>query len=500
MRIQEFGGAWCRWRSVAALAITLGILLFALQSAAGEGEKLILFVQPEASPLAKTFDEKWAPKLEELADDLGIGFERFDIAARGVAPAGVHITPLIGFQSAQGESIYQGRYTTIDRVKNFVQTSRFMPQTGATLTREQLPVWQKGEVKIAAPLKITPVAGPGAASSPLTDPLIEEIHQAIAAVEPRFKWAEEVSLGKSDRQFYLDFYPYVSDESTLYLSMSLFSQFHCHEPIWSLPGVATTGPWSEAPALFAQGFAMAAAEIERQLAQSELGDGFDRVPQETAVVSWSDAGLSRPEADVRAGQHDSAVELTLPEDWEMDVAVQAERPAVQFSFPAPLDAYAGQVLDVQGELTLGPEKKVTSLRGKFVADPSTVTMGEPDLDAAIYSSILQIDAYPEASFEIESVSAEDAALEFGRVTAAVLNGRFTMKGQSIDLKVPASVEVFVGRDGRARLSIDGRWQIRLADPFAIDGPPGDAPANDTLIYRCHLVFAASGSKREFSLD
>ncbi len=43
-------------------------------------------------------------------------------------------------------------------------------------------------------------------------------------------------------------------------------------------------------------------------------------------------------------------------------------------------------------------------------------------------------------------------------------------------------------DGEPRLSIDGRWQVRLLDPFGIDGPPGDAPANDTLIYTCYLVF------------
>ncbi len=485
---------------MALLLLAISVSQAEAQADTASDETLILFLQHDPSPLAAAFEAETLPEIQTLADELGVTLLQRRVSRQGSAPVGVNITPLIVFQNHRGRSIYQGRYTTLDRVRNFVRTSRFLPQGDEPLVREDVPVWEVGGTRdaggamVATPIKITAfaTAGGGYLRTAASD-LDRRIREAIDAAEDRFTYRSRVELGRSDRMFYIDFYPYLDAEgqvgpgTKLYLGMAVFSQFHCHEPIWTLDGSALTGTWGEAPSVFADGFKLAAEEIARQLGESPLGDGFDTVPATVARVSWDAAGLTLPAPPAHASAQDLA-DAELVRDWVMDQDVQAERPAVQFAFPPPLDGYAGQALDVTGEFSLGVDNSLPEAGGTFRADPASVTMGESDLDAAIHGSMLEVDTHPDSSFVIESIDSVESAPAFGQVTPAVLHGRFTMKGQSLPLSVPVSIEAYLHRSGEPRLSIDGRWTLRLLEPFGIDGPPGDTPTNDTLIFRCHLVF------------
>ncbi|MEM7624601.1 MAG: YceI family protein [Planctomycetota bacterium] len=452
-------------------------------------ETLIVFVQPGASPLAERFANNELADLEQLAADAGVAFEVVDVTAAGGAPAGVGITPLVAYQNHRGRSIYQGRYATLDRVKNFVRTSRFLPQGDEPLVREGLPVWDLGRAKVGAPVKVTPLAGVTPAGFD-ADTFAAEMRQMIGSADARFALHGRAELGRSDRLFYVDFYPYRSEDDKLYLSLALYSQFHCHDPVFTLLDGSLYGPWAQRADVFARGMRILAAEIERQLTESPIGDGFDVVPADAEALAWEALGLPLPPKPEGASAEDLAG-IELGQEWVIDEGAQEERPAVQFAFPAPLDAYAGEATSVSGTLTLGQGLSIAAMRGRFIADPASVTMGEPDLDQAIHSTMLRVAEYPESSFVIESVETDFDKPEFGVVAAAVMRGTFTMKGNSIPLTVPASVEAFLGSDGKPRLSIDGSWQLRLLEPFGINGPPGDAPANDTLKFTCYLVFEAA---------
>ncbi|MEM9915238.1 MAG: YceI family protein [Planctomycetota bacterium] len=481
---------WCGFVSAWVLAsLSLSAWAESETASSAPAEQLIVFVQPEASALAERFSNEQLPQLEQLAADSGVAFTVIDVSQAEGVPEGVGITPLVAFQNHRGRSIYQGRYATLDRVRNFIRTSRFLPQGEEKLVKEDIPVWDLGSAAVATPIKVTDVVYEN-------DTLAEAIKPTEAAwmigpkstpSDPRFVWAERVELGRSDRLFYTDYYPYLAADGTLYVSLALFSQFHCHEPVFTLMDGSLNGPVADAAEVFARGQAIFADEIARQLAESELGDGFDVVPSDTPTVSWEALGLPLPPKPEGASA-EALANVQLAREWTIDEAAQDRRPAVQFTFPAPLDAYSGEASSVSGSLTLGEGLSIQGMRGKFVADPASVTMGEPDLDAAIHASMLEVADYPESFFEIERVETEFAQPAFGTVAAAVLHGQFTMKGQTIPLSVPVSLEAFLGDDGEPRLSIDGRWEVRLLDPFGIDGPPGDAPANDTLIYTCHLVF------------
>ena len=483
------GVGCCRWGGgpSAAVGQPVGV---------GDGQ-LVVVVQSGASPLADRFARQTLPRLRQLADEASVPLVVHDVAEVGQTPRGVEITPLIVFQNHRGRSIYQGRYETLDRVNNFIRTARYLPQGDDPLVREGLPVWEvgggAGGAIIAAPIKITETRTAGGGAVRFSGELQNEIERAIGEAEARFVWRERVELGRDDRLFYVDFYPYLDtagqaeDATSMYLGMALFSQFHCHEPIWTLDGGELRGTWGEAPQLFAEGFRRAAAEVARQLAESELGDGFDVVPAGVTRVEWEAAGLPLPAAPADADPAATA-DAELAEAWVIDQDVQADRPAVQFAFAAPLDGYAGEVLDVDGELMLGQGLTLAGMQIEVRADPATVTMGEVDLDAAIHGSMLEVEQHPEARFVVESVASEFERPAFGQVAAATLHGAFSMKGHTIPLSVPVSLEAILGSDGRPRLMLDGRWEVRLLEPFGIDGPPGEPPVNDTLIYRCHLVF------------
>jgi len=85
---------------------------------ASEAEQLIVFVQPDVSEVEKTFREHRLPEIRKLAEAMGVSVHVLD--ARKGSPAEVGITPLIVYQNHRGRSIYQGRTTTPQRIRNFI--------------------------------------------------------------------------------------------------------------------------------------------------------------------------------------------------------------------------------------------------------------------------------------------------------------------------------------------------------------------------------------------
>ncbi|MEM9752873.1 MAG: YceI family protein [Planctomycetota bacterium] len=464
-------------------------------SAAGN-ERLVVFVDVGGSALQERFVAEQVPGLEALGEELGVAVELFDVAERGHVPEGVSITPLIAFQNWRGTSIYQGRYTTLDRVRNFVRTSRFMPQGEAPFVRENVPVWDREAMKVAIATKITDFVGPGVdnaqwiTDSGLATASIQAIESASAG--GRFAMRDRVELGRSDRTWYVDLYPYVAEDGTVFVSSALFSQFHCHEPVTSWTDEPTEGTAAEA---LVAAMIRAETEINRQITESELGDGFDVVG--VPSVSWAEAGLALPEKP--AGVSAEAADIAIPGSWIVDTDAQEAAPAVQFTWPPPVDAYSGEATKITGAVELGGGAQsgwtFAGLTGSFTAEAASVTMGESDLDAFIHGGILQAGEHPEPAFVIESVDVEPAfatqPVRLGELVPITLTGTYTMLGQSIPLTVPMSAEVFLGEDGRPRLSLTGQWNLPLNAPWQIEGPPGPKEASSVMVFACRIVIEPS---------
>jgi polyisoprenoid-binding protein YceI len=460
--------------------LVLAAVLAAPAAGAAPGE-LVVFVRGGAGPVAESFERDGLPMVRRVAGEQSVTVRVVDVADG--APADVAITPLLVYQDAGGRSVYEGRSTTPDRLRNFLRTARVAPQGDAVLERRDIPVWSHGRARIAAPLKITALTG-DVPDDHDAAAFAEAAERAVAAGLMRFTTSERVALRRTDRRFHLDLHPFRSGD-LLFVSAEVYSQFDCHEPIWSGLDDPVVGWWDERDDVFARAAGRLETELLATLAAAGDGDAFDVVPGTVPVVTWEALDLALPEGGDRRPAA-AAASGPLPAAWRLETTATPDRPLVVFRFPAPLDGYAGEARRLRATLALGDG--AGSAAGTFEVDADSVTMGDDVLDATIHGVLfLQVGEHPRARFVCASMTREDGGpLRLGNQTRVVMHGTFEMRGITIPLDVRTTLEPIVGDDGRPRLLLDADWQLRLRDPFGIPGPEGPAPANDTLLFRVRL--------------
>jgi polyisoprenoid-binding protein YceI len=463
--------------------IFIATILAALPAGAAE-EQLLVFVQPDASDVAKDFRENRLSEIRELAKKMDVSTEVIEVGG-GPVPPEVGITPLLVFQNHRGRSIYQGRTTTPARIRNFIRTSRFVPQGEEKLVRENIPIWETGRAQIWAPVKVAPVTGTPPEGYD-HEAFVQEARAAMEKGFDQFETRDRVELGRADRGFYMDFYPWRADDGTLFLSLALYSQFHCKAPVFEKKKEPLVGPYTEREQLFQQAAEIMEKAVARQIADKEDGDGFDPVPKATPAIAWAEMGYPLPPRPERAAMAD--VDAEIPLKWTLADTGPDDPPMVQFRFPAPLDQYTGEVKRGDGEFHLADGKKLNGANGFVEMDPTTVTMGVEDLDEVLQGSLfLDTDDHPAARFEVESVSGEGRPLEYGRLSPAAVSGTFHLKGTTKPMQVVMEMEPVIGEEGKPRLLARGRFQIDLTE-FDVEGADGPEPARNTLVFDLNLAF------------
>ncbi|ANM29505.1 hypothetical protein ABI59_07790 [Acidobacteria bacterium Mor1] len=451
--------------------------------AATTHEELILFVRSSAEgAIIDGVETTHRPALESLAGELGLRLRVVDTAEQ--APAEVHLTPLLVYQSARGRAVFQGRYVDTGKVAHFVRTQRAVPPQPGGYTAKNVAVASLGRAQVSAPIKITGLSGhlPEGLDA---DSFTAEARAAILAGFQRFSERESIELGAADRAFYMDFHPYLDEAGRLWVSTALFSQFNCIEPVFVGEDTPHTGSWDERDRVFAAAARQLENEVMAQITGSTRGDGFDPVPATVAEVSWEQAGLPLPER--AQGSSAAAANLELPARWRVEPSEPGAAPRLVFRFPAPLDRYTGEVGQVDGALALESPDSLQGAKGWIETDTSSVTMGEQTLDAAIHGKMILVKRFPDARFELAEVSAPEEPLRFGNLSRVAAKGTFTMMGQEIPLDVAAQLEPIVGDDGKPRLHVQAGFEIRLMEPFGVEGPDGPAPANDTLQFHLDVL-------------
>lgn len=442
-----------------------------------------VFVQPGVSDVAKDFEATHLPALRKIAADYDMPLE-VRTTEEGV-PAEVGLTPMIVYQNYLGRSLFQGRYAAHGRVRNFLRTSRHVPQGAVDLHRENVPVWDLGRMTVSARVKVVDLAG--------THPddfeakvFMQEGEAATPAGWHRFQMTPELSVGRSDRVFYLDFYPWRSESGELHLTGAVFSQFHCEEPIFDRRKEAWVGSWEQRDKVFAAAARDMERAIEAHMGETILGDGFDPVPQGTAVVTWKDLGMALPEAPVLVPVETPQLK-TVPNSWTIAEVDPSDVPMVQFRFPAPLDHYSGVVEGVSGELHWdggGPGGK-----GWVEAAIQSLSMGDDELNATLHAeSFFHLAQFPTARFDLQSLALEGPALSYGAQCPGSISGQYQMRGVTIPLHLRSTFELFVNDIGEPRLLVNGAFELRLKEPFGMLGADGPRPQSDTVIVTLNVVF------------
>ncbi len=447
-------------------------------------DRLVVFVSSGDSSVARSFRDEDLAAIRKIAEQEHAELVVHDV--RRGAPEEITFTPTIVFIGTTGRAVYRGRYTTVERIRRFIRTARVFPADKQPVIRRDLPVMTLGRARVAASIKIAPLTGSIPDGFDQTA-FVRRMRASLLAGFRRLKRQDTVSLRTTDRLFYMDVYPWRGDDGTLFLSLALYSPFHCEMPVYRQEGEKLRGPWRDRNRLFREAGRRLEDALLETIRSPAHGDGFDPIDTDVPVRSWKELGLDLPtekHAPQTRRKPDADDLAALPRSWRLEEQ-DPQSAALRFRFPAPLDAYFGEVLRVRGTIRLGTGGSLSQTNGSFEADPASVTTGEPDLDAALRgTSFLDTDRFPVSSFVFETVQPDDpqrTRIVFGEVVPATMVGRFTLKGTTIPLRSPATWEAAIGGDGQPVLWIRGRFRIRLT-PFAIQGPDGPAPANDTLLF------------------
>ncbi|MBL0715946.1 MAG: hypothetical protein JJV98_19850, partial [Desulfosarcina sp.] len=185
------------------------------------------------------------------------------------------------------------------------------------------------------------------------DAFRQEALEAILQGFKHFRRRHIVDLGRADRGFYMDFYPWRAEDGTLFLSMALYSQFHCKEPIFEKKTAPLTAPWKQRQRLFKKAAALMEAQVADHIKRPASGDAFDPLAADTPLQSWEQIGYPLPPAPPRQKQT-ATPSVRLTRHWILADSGPEAPPMVQFRFAAPLDNYAGEIKTARGALTLPP--------------------------------------------------------------------------------------------------------------------------------------------------
>ena len=464
------------------LAVLAAVLGLPGSSSAAGGEQLVVFVQADAYANAAAFTSDHLPRLRTAAEEMGLDVRVID-ASQGVPPE-VRLTPLLVYQDHRGRSTFQARYADVGKLRHFIRTSRAIPPTATTTRRQEIAAVSVGRSLTAAPIKITALAGDLPADHD-AQAFLDLAEAAIFTGFEQFEKRAEIELGPSNRLFYMDVYPHRSEAGMLSLSLAIFSQFNCIEPIFQRFEDPVSGPWEQAERVFAEAAAVLEAEVLRQISASPIGDAFQPVGSAVPTVTWADLGLALPPAPT--GAADSRVaDIELPLRWRIE-ADDDSGPRLVFRFPAPLERYSGEVRELSGELVLAEDHSLAGATGWLEAATASVTMGESSLDKAIHEKMINVSGFPTSRFDLEEIAGVTLPIAFGRLVPFVAHGSFSLLGLKVPVEVKGEIEPGIGEDGAPCLRVRATYSIRLAQPFGIAGPDGPTPANDTLVFHLNFV-------------
>ena len=439
---------------------------------------LIVFLQNQKD---EHFSTTVLPKLEEFASDKHIILD-IRSAAQGL-PEEITSTPAIVYQNELGRSIYAGRYAEFSTIKNFIRTSRLMPQIIAENCKEEVLSFRQGRTTILAPLKITKLEG--RVPKDWDQQAFEQrAMRVLGEAMQRFSKENKSCIQKTDRQFYLDIYPYLDKENKLYLSLALYSQFSCIVPVFTSEE-AVSGLLSEQEQLLAEAAKQFESAIYQQMNEAKNGDAFSVVSAQIPTASWEELGLRLPmktktEAVAMTVANE---EMAWPTDWVIYQPVDEDTPLMQFHFKEPLERYAGEVKEISGSMKLSGKAEVLS--GKFEVNTQSLTMGIADFDHKIHKKYIKAFKFPKATFEFDNL--QNVKLEFRKANQFRIDGKFKLMKYEIPLTMDARISKTLDEDGLPKLLVSAQFQLMITDDFKIKGPDGPAPANQTMIFATNFL-------------
>lgn len=427
-------------------------------------EQLIVFIQDSDSKVGSTFNKEILPQIESLSKEQGVEYILEAIGAD--APKEVTYTPFVAFRDNRGVSYFSGRWNQISKIKNFIRSTRVLHQMKESNIKDEILVWETGRMNVIAPLKVTELKGK------LPKKFDAEFFQkeALASIEEgssNFNIQSGIDATLSTRSFYWAMYPYRDESGRYNITGEIYSQYNCVDPIYTHFENPVVN--KDCKKAFKEMTSILEVETLRQMNNPEKGDGFDVVSNDVKEVSWNKFG--NIEAKNEGEEEVDWSKFKLKKEWKVKGVFAENVPLIYFKFMQPLDGYTGEVKELNGELSLLNDTSIKGAKGEFRIPIKAITMGDPGLDDAIHSFILDGEKYPEASFVFEKMEWISGDLEGGSQSEFTTNGIMEMKGKSTRVLAKGLIKPYLMNE-QSLLNVNLKFSIDKSEFGVESGPDG----------------------------
>lgn len=443
-------------------------------------EQIIVFTQATD----KVFIEKTYPQLRAYCLERGITILERPITEG--SPSEITTTPAVVFQNPKGRSIYSARYVSFSTVVNFIRNCRFFPaETSATDCKSNVLFLKNGRSTIIAPLKITDLAGNLDKNFDQNTFKTAATAAILRGCLPTKKFqmsVQSICKTKTDRAFYMDFHPYRNADGTYFLTVELYSQYSCIDPIFTNKGNAFSG--KDIMPLFEKAVQMLENQVFNAINNSQIGDAVSFISEKIAVKTWDELSLSLPKETVKKAVVNSNIEL--PKNWNYAGALDNETPVLQFRFTPPLNRYVGEVKTMKGSLKMSDLKTIKE--AYFEATMNSLTMGDADFDHKVLEKYIKVQKYPDAKFSFQNVVLP-RNLKIGEVVELPIKGNFTFMKKESALTVNAKFTPVLDDNGKPQMEISVQFGLNITDGYGIQGPDGPEDARKNLSFFMNFKLA-----------
>ncbi|NRA63570.1 MAG: YceI family protein [Pseudobacteriovorax sp.] len=438
----------------------------ACQNLGQVSEPTLLVFLDSQSELDRQFKESLLPQIEEASAKAKTKLVVQDVA--GGIPKSVRYTPSVIYQNHLGRSQYLGDLSNLDNLRLFLLTAKRIPQKAVESAYSGFALGV-GRSLTLGHTKITEIEGSKPAGYSY-DAFVNEAEGYLANGLRQFENFENITKLRGDREFYFDFYPFLSEDNKLFVTVAVFSQFDCKTPIYISSDMdKPSGTWETRQAVFAEAAAIAESVVLNEI-NSSYTLGFTPVPIDIGDLCFEGLGLDLPPApaqpDIPLGP--------LPESWQL--VSDTNLGGIQFTLPPDFPARSGSASGVSGTLTFAKGKLTDTMNMEVAVETSKVTLGDEGLDAYVHSAdVLNIQMFPDSKFQLTSLIQDIGEVEYGVPYPITVDGTFTMIGISTPVTAKGQMIATADETGAPLLIMNLDFAIDVKDPFGIDPGLGGRP-------------------------
>ncbi len=434
-------------------------------------DRIIVFTSYEDSnAVLLHFNKNYLPNIQSFSEDMEIVVDIVE-AEEGV-PEGLTSLPAIYYIDEQGRKFYfKGRYAELQRLKTFITTHRVLDLKEEALTKQDF-FWMKYPrgFEVGLVYKRFPLVT--AASQSANNDVENRINNALKKNLLCYKWTAQRTLPEHSKLYYVNIYPYLSEEGIYYLKYELFSQHSCHEPVISHIENAFSGP----------NIRNVVKELTDDLVKDMNLMMKDTIYSDGLFInytfpnkSWASFNVKKSVSPTKKAKNKSNSKLSSGE-FRVD---NQGKPQVFFAFLPPVSHYLGLFRHLNGGLSYNGKK----LEASFELSSSMLDMGEESLNEVVRSEQLQINNY--ATITLNAVL---------RANEIRFNEKIPLKGtlHLLGTKKEIAIEAMFTNATETSFNVQASFNLDISAYDTLEKPDGPSPANETLFIQA--IFNVSTSE------